>query len=114
MPIKLAVLNDYPIIVAGLEAMLEPHADRIAVTQIVLNAPAAGGVDVVLLDNFADRPLHALARESTTESRPKVVVFGWDETEDYVRSVFGRGADGYVPNSDGRGTGRRHRAGPPR
>ena len=42
VPIKIAILNDYELVVAGIRRMLEPHAGRVKVVETVV-----GSADVV-------------------------------------------------------------------
>ncbi|MEZ5225668.1 MAG: response regulator transcription factor [Acidimicrobiales bacterium] len=52
-PITLAIVNDYGVVLAGINAMLAPHADRIRVLELDANMPVSQPVDLVLYDTFA-------------------------------------------------------------
>ena len=59
--IKLAIVNDYEIVVAGVRAMLDPHSE-VTLVQLDARAVETDSVDVVLYDNFGQQ----LARRPTT------------------------------------------------
>jgi DNA-binding NarL/FixJ family response regulator len=51
--VRVAVANDYELVIAGVRAMLETFSERIEVTDaIVVGEPLRGPVDVVLFDTF--------------------------------------------------------------
>ena len=56
-PVRLAIVNDYEIVVSGLAAMLEGHRDRVHVVEINAQTPVLSDVDVVLVDTFG-QPRH--------------------------------------------------------
>ena len=51
-PLRLRLLNDYEVVVAGLRAMLEPYADRVRVVESDVRDSADGAVDLTLYDTF--------------------------------------------------------------
>src|SRR5688500_1911034 len=52
-PIRVAVANDYELVIAGLAAMLQPYQHRVEVADAVLvGQPVSEPVDVVLYDTF--------------------------------------------------------------
>lgn len=52
-PIRIAVANDYELVVAGLAAMLAPYPNRVEVRDaVVLGQPISDPVDIVLYDTF--------------------------------------------------------------
>ncbi len=51
-PIRIAVVNDYEMVVAGVAAMLAPHHDRVAVVELESGLPVLTDVDVILYDTF--------------------------------------------------------------
>ena len=52
-PLRVAVANDYELVVAGLAALLRPFHDRIEVTDAVtVGDNIDGPVDIVLYDTF--------------------------------------------------------------
>ena len=66
-PIRVAIMNDYEIIVEGLRAMLEPYRDRVVVVEAEAGGLPDVNADVVLFDTFASRR-NSLQRVSTLSS----------------------------------------------
>ncbi len=52
LPVTLAIVNDYEIVVRGLAAVLALHADRVKIVELVVNDAPSLPVDVVLYDVF--------------------------------------------------------------
>lgn len=97
MPVRLAVVNDYPLIIAGLRAMLQAYEDRVQVVDVDLNTPTASDVDILLVDNFGRlQPFDPDPRVSGGRPDSKVVVFDWVVDPERAHAVLGGGADGYV------------------
>lgn len=96
-PIRVAVVDDYEIVVAGVAAVLRPFADEIVVVELDSNLPVVSDVDVVLYDSFgqAQGPDIDLA-DLTTSTEAKVVVFSWNTAPDVVRRSLDAGVAGYV------------------
>jgi len=53
MPVRLAIVSDFELVVAGVEAMLAPHRDRVVVVELPAQPWLSTGVDVVLWDSSA-------------------------------------------------------------
>lgn len=96
-PVRIAVVNDYAIVVAGTARVLEPYADRVQVVELDSGKPVIGDVDVVLYDTFGNPQGSELRPEELTgQTSARVVVFSWNIDSDQVRVSLERGADGYV------------------
>ena len=95
--IRLAIVNDYEIIVAGVAAMLSQDRHRIQVTALDPSADSLDGVDVVLYDTFgpADSSMDRLEELVRASSVP-VVVYTWKLRPDVAREAIARGAAGYL------------------
>jgi NarL family two-component system response regulator LiaR len=84
-PLRVAAVNDYELVVAGLAAMLSRHPDRIEVAEaIVVGEPLAGGpVDVALYDSYGREGLveERIEKLLATEGITHVVLYtlSWDE-----------------------------------
>jgi two-component system, NarL family, response regulator LiaR len=98
-PVRVAVVNDYPVVVAGLTAMLEPYAPQVQVEGYVEALPPKDGVDVVLLDTFG-RP-DGLARLShvVSETEAPVLLYSWAQNQDQIADAMRVGAAGFVPKT---------------
>ena len=52
-PVRIAIVNDYDIVVQGLARMFDPLKDRIEVVEVSTNRPGVERVDIALIDSFA-------------------------------------------------------------
>ncbi|VXB10665.1 response regulator transcription factor [Nocardioides sp. AX2bis] len=100
MPVTVAVVDDHPLVLAGLGTVLAPYADRVRLLAGPLTYAAALGVDVVLHDPYtgphrgAPDPRRVLGRP-----RARLVVFSWRSDADLVAQALAAGADGYLVKS---------------
>ena len=49
---RVAIVNDYELVVVGVAALLEPYRDRVEVVELDSNLPVLRDVDVILYDTF--------------------------------------------------------------
>ena len=99
-PVRLAIVNDYEIVVSGLAAMLEDHRDRVHVVEINAQTPVLSDVDVVLVDTFGQLPRDGEALEELIrECSAPVVLFSWELPSHSVASALRAGAGGYLSKS---------------
>jgi NarL family two-component system response regulator LiaR len=94
-PIRLALSNDYHVVLVGLAAMLADHADRVEVVVQSSERDLSDAVDVILYDTFGrladgDDKL----REMVAANAAKVVVYSWDNYP--VETAREHGAAGYI------------------
>lgn len=97
-PIRIALVNDYEVVVKGLAAMLRGYRDALEIAELDAGAPVAERVDIALYDTFAatagDRAeVKALAANPRVG---KVVVYSWDMNEHLVSHALSNGAGGYI------------------
>lgn len=106
-PIRLAVANDYELVVAGLASMLAPFSEQVRVVELDAGVDVAQDVDVVLFDTFAQGEGDHLDLDDLVGSQAaggaKVVVYSWADDPDVVERALGRGAAGYVHKGVGAG-----------
>jgi NarL family two-component system response regulator LiaR len=96
-PIRVAVVNDYEIVVAGVAAMLAPHGERISVVELDSSLPVISDVDVILYDTFAAVQGDGVDLEDLVHGGDaRVVIFSWNVDADLVRTAIDRGAAGYL------------------
>jgi DNA-binding NarL/FixJ family response regulator len=96
-PIRLAIVNDYEIVVAGVAAMLAPHQDRITVVELDSGLPVVSNVDVILYDTFGQVQGDGVDLEDLVrDSGAKVVIFSWNVQPDLVDRAIRHGAAGYI------------------
>jgi DNA-binding NarL/FixJ family response regulator len=78
--VRVALSNDYEIVLRGLEALLEPYADRVSVVAASTDPDLPDSADVILFDTFgrladADEKLRAVVASNPAA---RVVVYSWD------------------------------------
>lgn len=99
-PVRLALLNDYEIVVAGLERMLAPYPDRVLMLSEDLGTPDRQDieVDVALLDTYGmPQTGYERIRMLTEDPRVRnVAVFTFDTEQRRVGEALARGATGYL------------------
>ncbi|WP_307810995.1 helix-turn-helix transcriptional regulator [Tomitella cavernea] len=99
--IRVALVDDYEVVVRGLAVMLRTYGDRVEVVELDANTRVDGRVDIALYDSFAnpqgDRSqVRALAANPLVD---KVAVYSWNLDALLVESAFANGASGYVAKS---------------
>jgi DNA-binding NarL/FixJ family response regulator len=98
-PVRVALANDFEIVVLGLARLLRPYEDQIHVVDVVVRGePVSNPVDVVLFDVFAhpDLGLHDLSALINDPHVAHLAVFTWQLDEVTVRRGFDEGVSGYV------------------
>ena len=97
MTLTVAVVNDYPLVVAGLRAVLEPYGARVRVAELDVNLPVLTRVDVVLQDTFGNAQGRTPdPRTLIGQREAKLLVYSWDTQADQVRAAMAGGVDGYL------------------
>ena len=96
--IRIALVNDYDVVVFGLARILEPYADRLVIVEIDTNEPVADPADIVLYDSFAqpESDRNEVADIVASRRSRKVVVYTWNLHPDLVRQARRQGASGYL------------------
>jgi NarL family two-component system response regulator LiaR len=96
-PIRVAVVNDYEIVVAGVAAMLAQHPDRVRVVELDSGLPVMSDVDVILYDTFGQVQGDGVDLEDLVNgSDARVVIFSWNIQRELVEKAISRGAHGYL------------------
>ena len=96
-PIRVAVVNDYEIVVAGIAAMLAPHDRRVSVVELDSSLPVVQDVDVILYDTFAAIQGDGVDLEDLVHGTDaRVVIFSWNLQSALVNKALERGASGYL------------------
>jgi DNA-binding NarL/FixJ family response regulator len=97
-PLRIAILNDYEIVVKGLARMFEPFADRVTVVEITANKPAREPSDIALYDTFSQTqeiPSEADAVLQETNAQ-RLVIYSWNLHPELIKSSLRKGASGYL------------------
>ena len=97
VPVRLAIVNDFEVVVAGLASMLEEHRDRVHVVEIVAGSPVLSAVDVVLVDTFGHVPrAGSTLRDLISQTSAPVVLYSWEMPRDGIARALAAGAGGYL------------------
>jgi two-component system, NarL family, response regulator LiaR len=97
-PIRVALVNDYEIVLEGLRALLKPCEPEIQVVELDVRKTPRQRVDVTLLDTYGqieklgDR-VRTLALDPTNGA---IVVFSFSDHPQAVRSATRAGAQGFI------------------
>ncbi|WP_028644062.1 response regulator transcription factor [Nocardioides sp. URHA0020] len=96
-PVRVAINDDYELVVAGIAALLAPYADRVQVVEFDSNKQTISEVDIVLYDTFGQEQggdIDVTGLSATGE--PRVVVFTWNLQREVVEAATAAGAAGYL------------------
>lgn len=96
---RVAVVNDYELVVAGLSAILAPFEDRIEVADpVAFNDDAAAPIDVALYDTFGRPNLEApeLADLVSRDDVSRVAIYSFNFDDAAVQQAVAIGASAYL------------------
>lgn len=94
-PLRLAIVDDYAVVVAGVAALLA--VERIDVVETGANLEVLSDIDIVLYDTFAQVQGDGIDMEDfVRNSGARVVVFSWNLQPDLIDRAIARGAVGYL------------------
>ncbi len=100
-PIRIALVNDFELVLRGLEAMLAPFSDRIAVVELDVRSNPDQRVDIALFDTYGQ--LHGgMDRVRSLAADPcvgAVAVYTWRMPSGQLASVLAAGARGVLAKS---------------
>lgn len=96
--IRIALVDDYEVVVAGLAAMLRSYYDRVDIVELDANTDVAEPVDVALFDTFANvhEERHEVGRLVANPLVAHVVVYSWNLDPELVEQAMAEGASGYL------------------
>jgi DNA-binding NarL/FixJ family response regulator len=93
-PLRLAIVNDYAVVIAGVAAFLAD--ERIDVVETGASLPVISDVDIVLYDTFGQVQGDGLDLEDfVQDSGAKVVIYSWNVQPDLIERAVAGGARGY-------------------
>jgi DNA-binding NarL/FixJ family response regulator len=97
-PIRVALVNDYMIVLEGLRSLLRSSEPEIQVVEIDLRKGPRRGVDVTLVDTYGEleslgQRVRSLAADSTNGA---IVVFSFSDQPLAVRRAMRAGAQGFI------------------
>jgi NarL family two-component system response regulator LiaR len=94
--ITLGIVNDFPIVSAGLRELLEPYSERVSVHTFVHALPSPGEIDVLLYDPYGQPSPNERLKEIIDATGSKVIVFGWAIHQSQVQTALRLGAAGFL------------------
>jgi DNA-binding NarL/FixJ family response regulator len=97
-PIRVALVNDYMIVLEGLRALLKSSEPEIQVIEMDVRKRPRRGVDVTLLDTYGEiesvgERVRSLASDN---SNGAIVVFSFSDSPQAVRRALRAGAQGFI------------------
>ncbi len=96
-PIRIAIVNDYELVVVGIAAMLAPHHEEVTVVEVDSGVPVVSDVDVILYDTFGQVQGDGVDLEDLVHgTAARVVIFSWNLQPDLVERAIRKGASGYL------------------
>jgi DNA-binding NarL/FixJ family response regulator len=96
-PIRLAVVDDYDVVVHGVARMFAHYRDQVVVVDLAANEPVEVDVDIALIDTFAQDPAgDALDVLLANPRARRVVLYTWVFDEEMIRRALDKGAAGYL------------------
>ncbi len=97
-PIKVALVDDYDVVVIGVATILEQYKDRVVIAEIDTNSSVSDEVDIVLYDSFAQPESdHDEIQVLVANPRARrVVVYTWNFHPDLIKSARKQGVRGYL------------------
>ena len=94
-PLRLAIVDDYAVVVAGVAAFLA--AERIDVVETGALTPVITDVDIVLYDTFGQvQGVGIDLQDFVRDSGAKVVVYSWNLKPEMIEQAMAGGARGYL------------------
>ena len=98
MPIRLALVDDYEVVVRGLADMLGAASDEFDVVELDTGVPVEQDVDIAMYDTFAqtqgDGP--GVAALISNPRVRRVVVYSWNLQQRLVDAALEQGVSGYL------------------
>ena len=97
-PVRVALIDDYDVVLVGVAHMLDPYRDRVLIVEIDATTDLHDVADIALYDSFAQPESdHEEIRILVDSPRAhRVVVYTWNFHPDLVESARAQGAHGYL------------------
>lgn len=99
-PIRIAIVNDYEVVVRGLHAMLAPFDDRVEVVELDVQEPVRSSVDLTLYDTFSQTQVDDVDVDVDeilgNEHAGSLVVYTWNMHPQLVEVALAKGCRGYL------------------
>lgn len=101
MPLRLAIVDDYEVVVRGLTDMLRSYSDIVEVVELDVGTEVASSVDIALYDTFAQAQGDTAGVTQLVKNPRirRVVVYTWNFDRALARNTMARGVSGYLSKS---------------
>jgi DNA-binding NarL/FixJ family response regulator len=98
VPIRVALVNDYEVVVHGIASMLRSHTHRIEIVELNASSRVAEPVDIALFDTFTQSRDDGTGLVHLLENPyvDKVVVYTWSTDRALRESSLKIGVSGYL------------------
>ena len=98
-PIRIAIVNDYEVVVRGLHAMLAPFDDRVEVVELDVQEPVRSSVDLTLYDTFSETQVDDVDVDEIlgNEHAGSLVVYTWNMQPQLVEVALAKGCRRATP-----------------
>ncbi|MEO5851856.1 MAG: response regulator transcription factor [Nocardioides sp.] len=94
-PIRLAIVDDFAVVVAGVASLLS--GERIDVVETGASLPVISDVDIVLYDTFGQVQGQGIdLQDFVRDSGAKVVIYSWNLRPTLIQQAIVGGASGYL------------------
>lgn len=99
--IRVAIVNDYELVVRGVHAMLQPFNDRLEVVEHETEGAPDEHVDIALFDTFAARrdALQRAKQMIDADNVGRVVLYTWDAPYEFVQQARDIGVSAVIPKT---------------
>jgi DNA-binding NarL/FixJ family response regulator len=95
--IRVALVNDYEIVLEGLRALLHPYDSEIRVVELDVKKGPRRAVDITLLDTYGEEDRVGRVRELVADpTNGAIIVFSFSEHAAAVRALLLAGARGFI------------------
>jgi DNA-binding NarL/FixJ family response regulator len=92
--VRIAIVDDYDVVVQGLARMFEPFADRVHVVEVSTNQPGVEPVDIALIDSFAQtRDINEVLAEANARRH---VFYSWSLEPELIETWARFGVVGFL------------------
>ena len=93
-PVRIAIVNDYDVVVQGLARMFEPLKHRVEVVEVSTNRPGVEPVDIALIDSFAQtRDVNEVVAEANAQH---YVFYSWSLEPELIETWARFGVVGFL------------------
>ena len=99
MAVRVALMDDYEVVVSGLQQMLAPYADRVRVVELDSLLPVESDVDVLLYDGFSRERVRGPVADVVRDTDARFVLYTWNLAAEIVEEALATGAAGCLSKS---------------